>query len=1167
MKKKLLCIGIAICILLSFAVVPVGAEVSVWDGSIAAGFESGSGTEEDPYIIKTAPQLAYLSRTVNNGRYYVGEYVKLANDIVLNTPDMFATDENGSITGAASGKTPIEWTAIGCCYDFYDRSFSGTFDGGNHEIKGLYISKSDSNFQGLFGYCKNATVKNVGVTGGYICANEYVGGVIGYNYVYDECSAIILNCYNTGRVTGVKSVGGVLGRNDAYNSTATASNCYNTGIVTGEDRVGGVVGQIYASNSGTVTVSNCYNTGSVTGNEYVGGVIGYSYVSNNCSAIVSNCYNTGSVTGNDRVSGVVGSNNYNNGMVVCCYNTGPINGNQYVSGVVGENLSSTISDCYNTGNITGDSSVGGVVGMNNSNGVVLSCYNIGSVYGNQSVGGVGGTYYVSTIPLSERVKNCYFLDDCAATVFGESTSLTDLQMKQQSYFDGFDFDTVWTMEGNPDYPYPELIGMYYGGEAPTIDEPTIIESGTCGDNLTWTLDDEGTLIISGTGAMTNEPWSRYKSSIKSLIIENGVTYIRPFSEYSSLTSVTIGNSITSIANYAFYKCNSLTSIEIPDSVTSIGENAFSACTSLASIEIPDSVTSIASQAFNYCTSLNSIILPNGVISISYEVFHNTAYYNNSNNWESGILYIGNHLISAKSTISGAVSIREGTKTIADCAFWESGRITSIEIPNTVIIIGSQAFASCFDLTSITIPDSVTSIGRNAFYQCSSLTTVTIGNGVTSIGDSAFVPCYSLKYIEVSVDNQSYSSEDGVLFDKEKTKLICCPTKKEGRSYIIPDGVMHISDFAFAYCSQLSSITLPDSMSSIGANAFMECYNLRSITIPDNVTFIGEDAFSEHFPIYVSENNQSYSSEDGVLFDKQKTTLICFPRPKSEASYTIPDSVTTISQGAFFSCFKLASVTIPDSVTSIGGRAFYYCESLTSVNIPDGVTGIGEYVFYNCKNLTSVEIPESVTYVSWYAFYGCKSLTDVYYGGSEEDWSNISIGSSNQPLLTATKHFNYVPTVNATGISIDNVELNIEEGGTVQLVATVEPENATDKTVIWASSNETAATVDGNGIVAAVTEGVATITATANDGGFTASCVITVIRPTILGDVNGDKNVNVKDDAFLARYLAHWIGYDETNIDLDAADVNADGKVGVKDNVILARFIAKWTGYEELPYLK
>ena len=470
-----------------------------------------------------------------------------------------------------------------------------------------------------------------------------------------------------------------------------------------------------------------------------------------------------------------------------------------------------------------------------------------------------------------------------------------------------------------------------------------------------------------------------------------MTIAGPYGDYNkAIKTVKIQNGVTSIGDYAFDNCTSLTSIEIPSSVTSIGDGAFAYCTSLTSIEIPSGVTSIGSSVFEDCTSL-----------------------------------------------------------------------TSIEIPSGVTSIGDYAFKNCTSLASIEIPSSVTSIGNEAFAYCTNLTSIEIPGGVTSIENYAFSNCTSLNSINVDKDNQSYSSEDGILFDKEKKKLITYPAGKKEKEYNIPSSVTSIGAGTFygcrsltrieipssvtsieclAFygctsltsieipssvtriavqvfygCTSLTSIEIPSSVTSIGMWAFYNCTSLTSIEIPSSVASIGIYAFSRCVSlnsINVDKSNQEYSSEDGILFDKDKKELICYPAEKKEKEYNIPSSVTSIGTYAFGNCTNLTRIEIPSSVTSIGGGAFDNCTSLTRIEIPSSVTSIGTYAFSWCVSLNSINvdksnqeyssedgilfdkgktklitypagkkekeynIPSSVTSIGDYAFDNCTSLTRI-----------------------------------------------------------------------------------------------------------------------------------------------------------------------------------------------
>ena len=515
-----------------------------------------------------------------------------------------------------------------------------------------------------------------------------------------------------------------------------------------------------------------------------------------------------------------------------------------------------------------------------------------------------------------------------------------------------------------------------GSLFPSARAAETVDSGTCGkideqngldgSQMTWTLDSNGLLTISGKGDMQDYRWDS------------------PWKENQDILSVAIQNGVTSVGSYAFVYCSRLTGVTMPDSVTSIGERAFYYCTQLADAAIPAAVTSIGSYAFAGCMELTTVTIPAGVTRIEDGTFSTCVKLTDLTIPDS-VAAIGNYVFSTCENLTEA-TIPDGVTEIGNSLFAGCRKLTSVTIPDSVTMIGSGAFSRCESLAEITIPDGVTVIGDTAFFECGalkeitlpgcltelggsafsdcgSLTCVTIPDRVARIGEGVFANCAGLTELKVGPKNRSFSGVDNCIIQNDNGTLVAgCKASR-----IPADGsVKRIGRFAFSGCEGLVSLTIPDSVTEIGNNAFTNCADLAEITIPGDVTEIAPATF------YRCESLTEVTIPDGVT----KIGYSAFSNCAGLASVTIPDSVTEIGASAFSYCGKLSAVTIPDGVTTIENSLFYDCARLTAVTIPDGVTEIGNYAFEGCAWLTEITIPDNVAAIGMYAFSDCAGITAV-----------------------------------------------------------------------------------------------------------------------------------------------------------------------------------------------
>ncbi len=660
----------------------------------------------------------------------------------------------------------------------------------------------------------------------------------------------------------------------------------------------------------------------------------------------------------------------------------------------------------------------------------------------------------------------------------------------------------------------------------------------------WTLDDNGTLIISGDGAMGN------------YYVEN--QYYSPFMS-QSIKKVIIEDGVTNIGSSAFIGCKNIESIKIPNSVTSIGDNAFSGCTKLSEITIPDSVEIIGRQVFQNCTNLTQIKVSESVKSIGEFAFYNTAWYNAQ---PDGMVYLDNIAYVYKfqngEDCPEKFSIKNGTNIIAERAFSDCYKLKSISIPNTVKAIGSNAFSGCTGLTDVLIPDSVTSIGDFAFYACS-FTDIIIPKSVTKIGAGIFSSCEELKTIIVSNENTVYDSRNdcnAIIETESNTLIVGC------RYTTIPNSITIIGNGAFSGCFIPKDFTISDSVKTIGNYAFSECSGLNSITIPNSVTNIGEGAFyncTSLSNIYISDsvthigrmalyNTAWYNTLSNINNDRYiyvgKVLYEC--KDYYSESVSIKNDTVGIADEAFSQCRYLTSIAIPNSVKSIGKRAFEYCGELSNISIPNSVEYIGESAFSYCGELYNISIPDSVKYIGEDAFNGTtwyNSQPDglVMAGNIAYKYKNTSICPESITIKEGT-------------LSItDNTFMNCSNLKTITIPKSVITIGNRAFGYEWYDDGQALYLEKIDGFTVYGYNG----TEAENYAKVNGFLFVSLDEEKLIGDTNCDGQISIGDVTTIQRHLAELAVFADEQLDL--ADINGDGEINIDDATHLQKYLAEFDG--------
>lgn len=524
-------------------------------------------------------------------------------------------------------------------------------------------------------------------------------------------------------------------------------------------------------------------------------------------------------------------------------------------------------------------------------------------------------------------------------------------------------------------------------------EDDILAQGTCGaeadgSNVTWVLTTDGTLILSGTGAVAayekrkDTPWGDYNDQILQLEVQKGITSVGGFRYCFTLQEVSLPEGLISLDEFAFMDCQKLQEIRLPKSLKTLGDGTFAGCHALPEIELPEDLETVGEGALMNCLSLTSVVIPASVTEMGDRPF--------SGDWALKTVEIkGNVPRLSSSSFYECDALQEvlitgSVGTIGDETFRNLDSLERVQIASGLKTIGKRAFWLCDNLTTVSLPDGVTSIGEEAFKECSSLTTINLPNSITTIGANAFngtklTGPLNIPSSLVSLGDNAFHGCSGIT-----------------GTLVFPAAMENISTNVFAGCSGIEEIVLPRGVLTIGAGAFNNCSGVQRLWLTNSIQSIGANAFNgmkSLKKVYFSGTISEW--ETGIQWaDKGYQMGVAITTNEEIASGSCGEALTwslstagdlTVSGTGDMADFaatgapwaeyrdQIKLVILGQGVTSIGSSAFQDCKNLETVSLPGSLTALGKAAFLRCGELTNVKLPASLKSVGEDCFTGCEKL--------------------------------------------------------------------------------------------------------------------------------------------------------------------------------------------------